>query len=40
MQRRKHRPRDRPMTDCETALTLIGVLLICLVGVAVYIFRA
>lgn len=35
----KKHPCDRPLTDWETALTLLGVLLICLVGVAIYIFK-
>lgn len=35
----RHHPRDRPMTDLETALVLIGVLLICLAGIAIYIFK-
>lgn len=35
---RKH-PRDRPMTDRELTGKLLEVLLICLVGIAIYIFK-
>lgn len=38
--KRRHHPRDRPMTDWETALILFGVLLICLGMAVVYILNA
>ena len=38
--RRKHRPRDRPLTDREIMAGLAGVFLICAAMAVVYIWMA
>lgn len=40
MRRRKHRPRDRPLTDREIMAGLAETVLICVVMSAVYICMA